>query len=101
VMASDGRRFELRLGGEVDPSGQLPDGRTFADIDGLRKLLLKDEEQLAYNFARQLAVYATGKGYRFSDRQTINSIVAKSQSDAGVRRLIEAVVLSPLFTPTK
>jgi len=98
VLASNGRRKQLRVGGGVDPSGVLPDGREFANLDGLRKLLLEDKKQLARNLARQLAVYATGKGYRFSDRGVIDSIVAKAKpADYGVRSLIEGVVLSPLF----
>jgi len=61
-------------------------------------LLLRDRRQLAKNLARQFSVYATGKGYRFSDRAVIDRIVAHAaQADYSVRRLIEGVVLSPLF----
>lgn len=99
VLGSDGRKRQIRLGSEVDPSGQLADGRAFADVDEFRKLLLEDKAQLAENLARQLSVYATGKGYRFSDRPMIRSMVAEAKpNDYGVRSLIELVVLSPLFT---
>jgi len=99
VISSSGRRQRLRLGGEVDPSGELPDGREFADIDGLRNLLLEDEAALARNLVRQFAVYATGHGYRFSDRAEIEAIVAAAaESNYSVRSLIEGVVLSRLFT---
>jgi len=101
VITDSGRRILIRLGGEVDPSGVLPDGRDFDDINEFRKLLLEDQEQLARNLARQLSIYATGRGYRFSDREAIDAIVADSRSSQyGIRRVIEAVVLSPLFTQT-
>ena len=99
VLSARGDRKQIRLGGAVDASGQLPSGGEFDDLDGLRALLLADEEALAQNLARQLMIYATGKGYRFSDRKVIEQIVAQTaESNHGVRSLIEAVVTSPLFT---
>jgi hypothetical protein len=46
VVSDAGRRnrIKLRLGSEVDSSGELADGRWFDDVDGLRTLLLADEE---------------------------------------------------------
>ncbi len=98
VLTARGDRKPIRLGGAVDASGQLPDGGAFDDVVGLRELLLADERSLARNLARQLLIYATGKGYRFSDRAAIDEIVRETaDSGHGVRSLIEAVVTSPLF----
>ena len=98
VLTAKGRRVQIRIGGEVDPSGELADGRRFADINGLREHLLRDREALARNVARQFAIYATGKGYRFSDRDQINAIVQRTANAGyGFRSLLEQVVLSPLF----
>ena len=91
-------RVKLRLGPEVDATGELADGRTFADINGLRELLLKDEDALARNVARQLMIYATGAGVRFSDREAIDAIVAKTKmTKHGLRSLVQEVVASELF----
>ena len=64
----------------------------------MRALLLRDEAGLAENLARQLTIYATGSGHRFSDRAEIKAISQRSQKAGyGIRTLIENVVTSPLF----
>ncbi len=101
ILTTRGDRKQIRLGGEVDASGILKDGRQFEDINAFRDLLHEDPELLAKNLARQLTIYATGKGYRFTDRKVIDDIVAQTKdSDYGVRSLIDAVVLSPIFRQT-
>lgn len=91
-------RAKLRLGSEVDATGQLTDGRKFDDVNGLRALLLADEDALARNLARQLLIYATGAGIRFSDRPGIESIIAKTKpANHGLRSLVQEVVASELF----
>lgn len=100
VVSDAGRRnrIKLRLGSEVDCSGELADGRKFDDVDGLRRLLLADEQQLARNLVRQLTIYATGAGIGFSDRDEIEAIVSKTKTQQhGVRSLVHAVVASPIF----
>lgn len=93
-----GQRFRYRLAQPVDASGQLPDGRPFSDIRGLKRLLLEDEETLARNFARQLAIYATGAKIHFSDRAAIDSILeATRASGYGVRDIIHELVKSELL----
>jgi hypothetical protein len=91
-------RVKLRLGSEVDSSGQLADGRAFNDIHGLRTLLLQNEDTLARNVARQLLIYATGAGIRFADRAAVEAIVAKTKpTKHGLRALVQEVVASELF----
>ena len=90
--------FSFPLGAPVDASGVLPDGQTFADLNSYRELLLKDEDNLARNLARQLMIYATGAGIRFSDRQAIEDIIRKTKpSKHGLRTLLHEVVASELF----
>ncbi|MSU73290.1 MAG: DUF1592 domain-containing protein [Opitutus sp.] len=82
----------------VDPSGQLPDGGAFADVREFKQLLLRDEAQLARNFARQLSIYATGAAVRFSDRAQIDQIVEKARPNHfGLRSLLHELVQSDLF----
>jgi hypothetical protein len=100
VVAEAARRnrVKIRLGSKVDATGTLADGRRFDDINGLRQLLLQDEDALARNMARQLLVYATGAGIRFSDREAIDAIVAKAKpTHYGLRSLVHEVVASELF----
>ena len=91
-------RARIRLGSEVDASGELASGEKFADLNGYRALLLKNEDALARNIARQLIIYATGAGIRFSDRNAIEAIIAKTKpTQHGIRSLVQEVVASELF----
>jgi hypothetical protein len=94
----NGTLFHFALGQIVDPTGELPDGRKFDDIRELKKLLLKDPDQLTRNLAQQLTIYATGAPIRFSDRPEIAKIVARNRSEGyGLRSLIHEIVQSDLF----
>ena len=87
-----------RLGKPVDPSGSLPDGRSFADIDGLRGLLLADPDALARAFVKQILMYATGTDIHYSDRRAIDRIVAASREKGhGLRTLFHEIAASRLF----
>ena len=87
-----------RLGKPVDPSGQLPDGRVFADIDGLRGLLLADPDALARSFVKQILMYATGTDIHYSDRRAIERIVEASREHGhGLRSLFHEIAASRLF----
>lgn len=91
-------RMKLRLGPVVDASGELADGRQFADVNGLRTLLLQNEDALANNLARQLIIYATGSGIRFSDRAAIDAIITRTKpAHHGLRSIVQEVVASELF----
>jgi hypothetical protein len=97
-IGHNGLKFHFCLGPAVDPSGELPDGRKFKNVAGLKALLLQDDEQLARNLTRQLIVYATGAGIQFSDRPQISKILAHTRrSGYGVRTLIHEIVRSQCF----
>ncbi|MEZ6131078.1 MAG: DUF1592 domain-containing protein [Planctomycetaceae bacterium] len=94
----NGQPFAFHLAAPVDPSGELPDGRTFADVRGLKQALLQDERQIARNIAKQLTIYATGAGIRFADRPAIEQLLDQcSDSQYGIRDIIVAIVQSDLF----
>lgn len=87
-----------RLGKPIDPSGQLADGRTFTDVDGLRGLLLDDPDALARSFVKQILMYATGTDVHYSDRPAIERIVAASREQGhGIRSLLHEIAASRLF----
>jgi hypothetical protein len=97
VVKEGGKSFER--GPAVDPSFTMADGRPFKDTSEFKKFLLDDPDQLARNLAAKLVTYGTGAPVGFADRTAIEEIVASTRKTGhGVRSLIHAVVLSPLFT---
>ena len=97
-IGHNGLTFAFHEGPAVDASGELSDGRKFADVRELKQMLEQNEEQLARNLTQQLMLYATGAQVRFSDRPQIDSILARSKpSGYGVRTLVEEIVQSDLF----
>jgi len=90
--------ISFKLGPAVDASGELPDGRKFADIGEFQKLLAAQPRPLLENLARQLAVYSTGRPVAFSDRAALAALVRRvEQQGSGVRTLIHELVQSELF----
>jgi hypothetical protein len=97
-VGHNGLRFRFKIGLEVDPSGELADGRHFANVEELKQCLLQDPQQLAHNLVQRLVVYSTGAPIRFSDRPLIQQILARNVADGyRVRDLIHAVVQSEMF----
>ncbi len=94
----DGRPVQYAVGPKVDPVGELPDGRAFADIDGFKKLILADPDALARGVAGKLLTYATGQGPAFADRAALDAVVARAKAkDYGLRTLVHEVVQSETF----
>lgn len=97
-IGKGGQPFEFHYALPVDPTGTLPDGRSFADVRELKRLLLSDERQLARNLASQLIIYSTGAPVRFGDRPQLEAILDQAKSSQyGVDALIQAVTQSELF----
>lgn len=87
------------LGPAVDASGQLPDGRTFADFNDFRRHLLDQPQQIARALAAHLLTYATGAAPQYADRAALEALVqAAAARDYGLRSLVHELVQSPLFT---
>lgn len=96
-----GHNFIYHVAGAVDPSGKLRDGRTFANIEELRTLLIDEPRQLSRNLLHRLTVYATGTPIRFSDREVIESILDRcSENGYRTRDLIHELVQSRIFLGT-
>jgi hypothetical protein len=85
-------------GPDVDPSGELADGRKFQDIDAFRRSLLDQKEQVARGLTQKLVTYATGGAPEASDRPEIEAILARVRGkDYGLRSLIHEIVQSRMF----
>ncbi|MFM9196025.1 MAG: DUF1585 domain-containing protein, partial [Planctomycetia bacterium] len=96
--SSHHNRIRVRLGSPVDPSGTLADGRSFRDVEELKRLLVSTPDAIAANIARQLTIYATGAPIRFSDRDEIDAIVAATKpAQHGLKAIVKQLVCSDLF----
>ncbi len=89
---------EYRLGLPVDASGEMSDGRKFADVVAFKQLLLTQQDQIARALARNLLVYATGAGVQYADRPVIDDMLKQaSAKQMGLRTLVHAVAQSEAF----
>lgn len=90
--------YQYGLGRPVEAADALPDGRQFADINELKKLLLTNPGQIARCVTEKLITYATGQPVGYDDRHAVDQILAEAKSaDYGLRSLVHAVVASDLF----
>jgi hypothetical protein len=93
-----GHDFAFTLAAKVDASGQLADGRPFANIHELKALFAANPRQLARNLLHQFTLYATGTPVQFSDRRDIEAMLDACAKDGyRVRDLVHALVQSPIF----
>jgi mono/diheme cytochrome c family protein len=82
----------------LDPSGKLPDGRSFKDSQELRQLLLADMEKFSAAFTEKLATYALRRGMTYSDRAELQRLATEAQQhDYSLTQLIQSLIQSPLF----
>ena len=96
IAGCDARLFAE--GPKVLPGYTLEDGRVFEDIDGFKRLLLSNQEQLARALTEKLVAHFTGARMQFADREVVSDIVKRAQKDGyGVRSLIHEVIQSRLF----
>jgi len=97
-IGKNGQKFAFRYIQPVDASGSLPDGQKFHDVRELKRLLLKDERQIARNLTNQLIVFATGAPVQFSDRPKVEAILDRAATKGyGVKSLIHLLIESEMF----
>jgi hypothetical protein len=98
-VGKNGFDFTFKLGKPVDASGKLANGETFGDVIELKRLLLKDDRQIARNVVGQFLTYGTGASVEFADRAEVERILDAAEHDGyGVRTIIHQIVQSDLFT---
>jgi hypothetical protein len=87
-----------RIGLPVDATGETSDGKSFRDIREFKKLLLNDQRQIAVGLTEKLVTYALGRRLGFSDRPSIDRIVANiAEDNYGFRSLVHEIVQSEMF----
>ena len=76
----------------------MPTGNAFADIREFKALLKREPDRITRCITEKLVTYALGRGLGFSDRETVESIVAQARDkNYGFRSLIEEVAVSEAF----
>ena len=85
--------------GTVDSGSSLPDGKQVAGFVDLRKHLAEDRiDQVAFGFAKNLAVYANGRSLSFNELERLKQeCLTLKPTGYRVRDMIHLVVKSPLF----
>jgi hypothetical protein len=93
-----GRRRALDGGLPIDASGGLPDGSTFADVDGLEAALLRRPELFVGAFAEKLLTYASGRGVEYYDAPAVRAIVRGARAhEYRISSIVLGVVKSQPF----
>ena len=83
---------------KVDASGVLPDGRSFADAAGFKKLLLADLDSFNAAFVEKLATFALRRTTTVRDRDRLAQIARASEhADYRMQSIVESLVTSELF----
>ena len=68
-------------GHDIDASGRMPNGETFSDVAGLKRILTRDLDQFSRNLTTKLLTYATGRPMAVRDRPQIDAIVERLKAE--------------------
>ena len=91
------RKFEPTT--KVDASTVHRDGRPIAGIEGLKKLMLEDQDKIARNVLTKLSEYAMGREMHYADSEMINRLLAASRkNDYKLRDLMVSIIADESFT---
>ncbi|MBT5168790.1 MAG: DUF1592 domain-containing protein [Opitutales bacterium] len=97
-----GWRDRYRRGGSerpvVDASGQLPNGETFENVEGLKAILAERIDQFSRCLTEKMLAYSTGRTLEYSDRPEVDRIVADlDRQGNGLQELVYLIVESEAF----
>jgi hypothetical protein len=83
---------------EIDPSGELPDGRTFQTLGELKEILKEMKDSFAACLSEKMLIYALGRGLEFYDQPEVDRIVSALQRDNyRFSTLVREIVRSDAF----
>jgi hypothetical protein len=82
----------------IEVGVEAPDGTAFEDLSGLKAYIASDPDRFTRCLTEKLMTYALGRRLAFTDRETVDAIVAKSaKSGRGLRDLLKLIVTSEAF----
>jgi hypothetical protein len=85
-------------GAPVDVSASMPDGTSFAGLEGLQGVLMSHKSQFASAFAEKLLTYALARGLTAQDQPTLRRIVREAEADDyRIQTFVQAIVRSEPF----
>jgi hypothetical protein len=85
-------------GGEIDPSGKLPNGVSFSGPRGLTKLLLEDSDEFVRGTVEKMMTYALGRELDARDQPAVREIMRSTEANRyRFWDLIAAIVRSVPF----
>ncbi len=93
-------KVEKGLGDDplINPSGVMPDGRSFKDSVEFKQLLLEDRDQIARAFIEQLCTYALRRVLTLDDQEDLKAIqIEAKKNQYRIRDIVRAVALSELM----
>ena len=83
----------------VDASTVHRDGRPIAGIEGLKQLMLKDQDKIAKNLLTKLSEYAMGRKMNHADSEMIHRLLETSKkNDYKLRDLIVSIIADESFS---
>lgn len=82
----------------IDPSGQLPDGQSFADYFELRDAVADRDEDFVRGFTESLITYGLGRPFGFTDQDLADEILHQARDqNYETGSLIHAFTQSAVF----
>jgi hypothetical protein len=91
------RKFEATT--KVDASTVHRDGRPIAGIEGLKKMMLEDQDEIARNVLTKLSEYAMGRKMNYADSEMIHRLLeASKKNDYQLRDLMVSIIADESFT---
>jgi hypothetical protein len=86
----------------VDPSGTLPDGKTFNGPDQLKDILVANSEAFTQGMAEKMMIYALGRGLEPADRPSIRAVARQvAQNRYSISAMVLGIVNSVPFQQRK
>ena len=84
--------------GKIDASGELPGGKSFEDVVGLKEILLDQQQVVAKALVSKLMSYALGRQVDANDRPAIDRILETTAKDGyRFKELVRQVATSEAF----
>jgi len=89
---------EKDSGFPIDPSGTLPDGRTFKGPQELKAILKSRKDEFSRCLTEKMLTYAVGRGMESYDKCAIDQIIVSlARNDYRFSSLVSAIVKSDPF----
>ena len=91
------RKFEKTTAVESDAVHR--DGRPIDGMEGLKKLLLEDQDKIAKNLLTKLSEYAMGREMNYADSERLQRLLdASKKNDYRLRDLMLSIIADESFT---